>query len=59
MKNSVKENYKKIILVWFSLNVLNLARWYLKSPPDSKSITRYKFSKSWKAKCMFTIKLHN
>jgi hypothetical protein len=40
-----------------SVNFLWFQIWYLKSPPESKSITRYKFSRSWKAYTMLTINL--
>ena len=40
-----------------SVNLRRLLTWYRRSPPLSKSITRYKFSRSWKAKIMLTINL--
>ena len=41
--------------VWSSLNLRCLQIWYLKSPPPSKSITRYKFSRSWNANLILTM----
>ena len=43
-------------LVSSSLNLFLQQIWYLKSPPDIYYITRYRFSLSWKAQFMFTIK---
>jgi len=42
-------NKRMYLRVVSSSNLLYLQMWYLKSPPLSKSITKYKFSLSWKA----------
>ena len=43
-------------LVYSSVNSLWWAMWNLKSPPDNKSITKYKLLVSWKANYILTIK---
>jgi len=48
-------NYK-VLLVVFSENRLFRPIWYLKSPPFIKSITKNRFSLSWKAKVMLIMK---
>lgn len=45
-KNSLID---KIILVCCSLNLECLIKWNLRSPPQSKSMTIYKFYRSWNA----------
>ena len=42
--------------VSYSLKRRLFPMWYLRSPPVSKSLIRYRFSLSWKAKLMFTRK---
>lgn len=53
---TLKTNAHKLILVCYSEKRRCLPMWNRKSPPVSRSITRKRLSRSWKAKCIFAMK---
>lgn len=55
-KQELLNNAHKLILVCYSEKRRCLPIWNRKSPPVSRSITRQRLSRSWKAKCIFAMK---
>ena len=55
--HAMKNSSMNLLLAFFSLNLRCQAMWYLRSPPVRRSMARYRFSRSWKANLMLTMKL--